>query len=166
VLIFEIIKSYAFSKYCRGFILVTRIHRKSLKSYTWIAKSHQYITTINRKIQNMILENKSVGYSQTWVNEGIWSRWDEAPRWARMVQLVCCAITSTTDDVTPVMCLDGGARMDGERRTRTGGVPANGGWTRTVSTNSEESPRTPATNSSDGVGEWEREGAWGERELG
>jgi hypothetical protein len=34
-----------------------------------------------------------------------------------MVQLVCCAIASTTDGVTPAMRLDGGVRTDGERRT-------------------------------------------------
>jgi hypothetical protein len=43
-----------------------------------------------------------------------------------MVQLVCCAIASTTDGVTPAMRLDGGARTDGEWRTGTGGAPADG----------------------------------------
>jgi hypothetical protein len=33
-----------------------------------------------------------------------------------MVQLVCCAIASTTDGVTPAMRLNGGARTDVERR--------------------------------------------------
>jgi hypothetical protein len=36
-----------------------------------------------------------------------------------MVRLVCCAIASTTDSVTPAMRLDGGTRTDDERRGRT-----------------------------------------------
>jgi hypothetical protein len=36
---------------------------------------------------------------------------DGARRWAWVVQLVCCAIASTADGVTPVMRLDGVARI-------------------------------------------------------
>jgi hypothetical protein len=36
---------------------------------------------------------------------------DGARRWARMVQLVCCAIALTADGVTPAIRSDGGARI-------------------------------------------------------
>jgi hypothetical protein len=58
----------------------------------------------------------------------------------------CCTVASTTDGVTPVLRLDGGARTDGERRTA---------WT-----NSGEVLRTPATRY-DGEQQSEREASLG-----
>jgi hypothetical protein len=59
VLIFRIIKSYAFLKYCRGVRFWLHIYIEFLKSYMLIAKSHQYY---NDKSQDSKydLENKLV----------------------------------------------------------------------------------------------------------
>jgi hypothetical protein len=86
-----------------------------------------------------------------------------------MVQLVCCAIASMTDGVTPTMRLDGGARIP---------VRLHGWWTidEWCGHGRRGVPRASsgAGNDGDGVDELqrqcgrvgEREGAWGGRELG